>query len=115
MVATRALLETTSSFRSFDKWRNALVGDERAVAGSSFQCRRLVSTMALNEKRVTQRILKQGAVFRLSADGLDRTYQVEVGTVLWSLPKPQEFLPSYGKTVGWLEQLGHRDHGSWSG
>ena len=43
--------------------------------------------MALHENLVTQQILKEGVVFRLSADGLDRTYQVELGTVLWSLPK----------------------------
>ena len=47
----------------------------------------------------------------MSADGLDRTYQVEVGTVLWTLPKALEFLPSYGKTAGWLEQLGPK--GPW--
>ena len=67
--------------------------------------------MALHEKLVTQKILKEGVVFRLSADGLDRTYQVEVGTVLWTLPKALEFLPSYGKTAGWLEQLGPK--GPW--
>ena len=87
VVATRALLETTSSCRSFDVWRNALLGAERAALGSSFQCRRLVSTMAFHEKRVTQRIFKEGAVFRLSADGLDRTYEVKLGTVVWSRPK----------------------------
>ena len=68
MVATRALLETTSSFRSFTVWRNALIGDERAAAESAFQCRKMVSTMALHEKLVTQKIIKEGAVFRLSAD-----------------------------------------------
>ena len=45
-------------------------------------------------------------MFRLCAGGQDRTYQVEVGTVLWRLPKALEFLPSYGKPAGWLEQLG---------
>ena len=111
VIATRALLETSSSFRSFDVWRNALLGDERAAVGSPFQCRQLVSTMAQYEKLVTQRILKAGVVFRLSADGLDRTYQVELGTVLWSLPKALDFLPSYGKHAGWLEQLG--PNGPW--
>ena len=47
----------------------------------------------------------------MSADGLDRTYQVELGTVLWSLPKALDFLPDYGKTAGWLEQLGPK--GPW--
>ena len=111
VVATRALLETCSSFKSFDVWRDALLGDERAAVESSFQCRQLVSTMALHEKLVTQKLLKEGVVFRLSADGLDRTYQVEIGTVLWSLPKALDFLPSYGKNAGWLEQLGPK--GPW--
>ena len=57
VVATRALLEMSSSFRSFDVWRDAFLGDERAAVGSSFQCSRLVSTMALHEKLVTQKIL----------------------------------------------------------
>ena len=90
-------------------------GTSAQLWGLLFKCRRLVSTMAQLEKLVTQKILKEGVVFRLSADGLGRTYQVELGTVLWSLPKALDFLPSYGKTAGWLEQLGHRDHGSWSG
>ena len=47
----------------------------------------------------------------MSADGLDRTYQVEIGTVLWCLPKALDFLPSYGKHAGWLEQLGPK--GPW--
>ena len=74
-------------------------------------CRQMVSTMALHKKLVTQKIMKEGVVFRLSADGLDRTYQVELGTVLWSLPKALDFLPSYGKNAGWLEQLGPK--GPW--
>ena len=48
---------------------------------------------------------------RLAADGLDRTYQVEIGTVLWSIPKALDFLPAYGLKAGWLEQLGPR--GPW--
>ena len=112
VVATRALLETSSSFRSFDLWRDGLLGDQdRLAVGSSWQCRRLVLSMALREKLLTQKILKEGVVFRLSADGLDRTYQVEIGTVLWSLPKALEFLPSYARNAGWLEQLGPK--GPW--
>ena len=87
------------------------LGDERTAVGSSKQCRQMVSTMALHEKLVTQKILKEGAVFRLEADGKDRTYQVEIGTVLWSLPKALGFLPSYAKKAGWLEQLGPK--GPW--
>ena len=113
MVATRARLETTSSFRSFTVWRNALIGDERAAAESAFQCRKMVSTMALHEKLVTQKIIKEGAVFRLSADGLDRTCQVEIGTVLWSLPK--SFCSATVKMqVGW-NSWAQKGPGSWNG
>ena len=112
VVATRALLETSSSFRSFDVWREALLGDqERASVGSSSQCRRVVMSLALHERLVTQKILKEGAVFRLSADGLDRTYQVEIGTVLWTLPKALDFMLRYAGNAGWLEQLG--PNGPW--
>ena len=71
----------------------------------------MVSTLAHLEKLVTHKILKEGVAFRLSADGLDRTYQVELGTVLWFLPKSLDFLPSYGTNAGWLEQLGPK--GPW--
>ena len=50
-------------------------------------------------------------MFRLMADGLDRTYQVETGTVLWSLPSHLKHLPEHGVQVGWLEVLGPR--GPW--
>ena len=107
IVAARALLETSSSFRSFDVWRDGLLGhQDRLAVGSPWQCRRLVFSMALHEKLLTQKILKEGVVFRLSADGLERTYQVEIGTVLWSLPKALEFLPRFATNAGWLEQLG---------
>ena len=107
VVATRALLETSTSFHSFDVWRDGLLGDQdRLAVGSPWQCRRLVLSMALHEKLVTHKILKEGVAFRLSADGLDRTYQVEIGTVLWSLPKVLDFLPRSAGNAGWLEQLG---------
>ena len=92
-------------------WRDALLGGDRGALESHQQCRRVVAAMARYEKIVTHRILKHGAVFRLAADGLDRTYQVEIGTVLWSIPKALDFLPSYGLRAGWLEQLGPR--GPW--
>ena len=106
VVVARALIETSSSFRSFDVWRDALLGDDRGALESHKQCRKVVATMAQNEKIVTHRILKEGAVYRLAADGLDRTYQVEIGTVLWSIPKALEFLKDYGLKAGWMEQLG---------
>ena len=63
VVATRALLETSSSFNSFDVWRDGLLGEQdRLAVGSSWQCRRLVLSMALHEKLLTQKILKEGVV-----------------------------------------------------
>eukprot|EP00959_Pyramimonas_sp_CCMP1952_P423619 8873836-Pyramimonas_sp.AAC.1 len=67
--------------------------------------------MDQHEKIITQRILEPGAVFRVAADGLDRAYPVEIGTVLWSIPKALGFLLSYALKAGWLEQLGPR--GPW--
>ena len=67
--------------------------------------------MAQYEKEVSHRILREGAVFRLAADGLGRTYQVEIGTILWSLPASLKHLPTHGEQGGWLEVLGPR--GPW--
>ena len=108
VVATRALLETSGSFRSFEHWRDALGGADRQALESQWHCRRLVSTMAQYEKEVTHRILREGAVFRLAADGLERTYQVEIGTILWSLLASLQHLPAHGEQDGCLEVLGPR-------
>ena len=67
--------------------------------------------MAHYEKEVAHRLLSEGAVFRLQADGLDRTYQVEIGTILWSLPASLKHLPAHGEQAGWLEVVGPR--GPW--
>ena len=55
--------------------------------------------------------MREGAVFRLQADGLDRTYQIEIGTVLWALPAFLKHLLLHGEQGGWLEVLGPR--GPW--
>ena len=111
VVAARALLETSGSFHSFDVWLHALGGEERQALESPWHCKRLVSTMAHYEKELTHRMLIEGAVFRLQADGLERTYQVEIGTLLWSLPSFLKHLPTHGEQAGWLEVLGPR--GPW--
>ena len=111
VVATRALLETAGSFNSLDVWLTALNGDDKKACESSGHCKRLTSTMAKHEREVTYRVLKEGAVFRLQADGLERTYQVEIGTVLWSLLVFLKDLPAHGEQAGWLEALGPR--GPW--
>ena len=100
MVAARALLETSGSFKSLDGWLAALAGEERHTLESKWHCTRLVSTMAEFEKAVTNRVLREGSVFRLQADGLDRHYQVEIGAVLRSLPACLKHLPSHGEAAG---------------
>jgi hypothetical protein len=107
----RALLETSGSFESFDVFVAALAGEDRQALQSKWHCKRFLSTMAQYEKELTDRVLKEGAVFRLEADGLDRTYQVEISIVLWSLPALLRHLPSHGEKAGWLHQLGPR--GPW--
>ncbi len=67
--------------------------------------------MAQYEKDLTHRLLRDGAVFRLQADGLERTYQVEIGTVIWSLSSDLEHVLTHGERAGWLEVLGPR--GPW--
>jgi hypothetical protein len=108
VAAARALLETAGSFHSFDVLRDALGGDERKAMESSWHCKRLVSMMAQYEKDLTHRLLRDGAVFRLQADGLDRTYQVEIGTVIWSLSSDLEHVLTHGERARWLEVLGPR-------
>ena len=66
---------------------------------SHWRAKQLVTTMAQYEKHLTY-IAKAGSIFRLQADGLDRTYQVEIGTVLWRLPFRLEHWSSYGKQAG---------------
>ena len=63
--------------------------------------------MAQYEKDLAHRLLRDGAAFRLQADGLERTYQVEIGTVIWSLSSDLK----HGEQDGWVEVLGPR--GPW--
>ena len=111
VVAARALLETSGSFHSLDVWLGALGSEERQAFASAWHCKRLVTTMAHYERMQTHRLLREGAVFRLEADGLERTYQVEIGTVLWSLPACLQHLPNHGQQEGLLQELGPR--GPW--
>ena len=111
VIAARALLETSGSFHSYDVLRDALGGEDRKALESHWHCKRLVSTMAQYEKDLTHRLLRDGAVFRLQADGLGRTYQVEIGTVIWSLSSDLEHVLAHGEQAGWLEVLGPR--GPW--
>ena len=113
VIATRALLEVKGSFRSLDVWYNALPSDQYEALGGSrgTGSRELVNTMAQHERNVTHSLLKEGAVFRLQADGLDRIYQVEIGTVLWKLPASLQLTPLIREQATWLETLG--PNGPW--
>ena len=77
----RTLLETRGSFRSFEAWTE--------VAGckeSRRTCVRAVGAMAAVERTLTHEFIPAESVFRILADGLERTYQVELGTVVWDFP-----------------------------
>jgi hypothetical protein len=111
VLAARALLETSGSFRSLDVWINALGSEDRPALESHWRCKRWVTTMAFYEKELTRRVLREGAVFRLQADGLERTYQIEIGTVIWSWLAGLKPLQAHGEKQGWLEVLGPR--GPW--
>ena len=63
------------------------------------------------QRLVIFNVLKEGAAFRLQADGLERTYQVEIGTVLWPLLANFQHLTTHGELAGWLQVLGPR--GPW--
>ena len=67
--------------------------------------------MAQHEREVTHFLLKEGALFRLQADGLDRIYQVEIGTVLWSWPASLQLPSMLRNQANWLEELGPK--GPW--
>ena len=110
IVAARVLLETAGSFNSVDKWFNSVLGEDRQALESTWHCQRLVSTMALQERSLTQLLLREGAVFRLEADGLERAYQVEIGAALWPLLACLLHLLNHGQPEGWLQELGPRGH-----
>ena len=111
-MAARTLLENHGSFHSYTAWRNALVHEaDRQALNSEWHIRQLARAMARYERVVTYNLLKEGAVFRLQADGLERTYQVEIGTVLWALPACLQHLPAHGEPSGWAQALGPR--GPW--
>ena len=112
-LLTRVLLETRGSFRNFEQWAAAAtVSDEVASSiASRWQCARRLETMAKYERLVTQSFLKAGSVHRLQADGLGRTYQVEIGTVVWRFPVALRYYQQQEQHFRWLTPLG--DRGPW--
>ena len=89
LVLLRTLLETRGSFRDLDTWSRVDGKDGRLGRNA---CPRLLGTWAACEREVTRDVLQLGSVFRLAADGLGRTYQVELGAVLWTLPARLQWL-----------------------
>ena len=110
---SRVLLETKGTFRNFEQWSAAAVTGDSAAASvaSRWQCTRRLKTIAEYERLVTQSFLKAGTAHRLQADGLDRTYQVEIGTVLWRFPASLRYFQDHCGRFPWLTSLG--DKGPW--
>ena len=108
----RALLETRGSFRDFEAWAAAAAAGGTAVQmGNREIGAEHVNTVAAYERLVTQRFLREGALFRLLADGLGRVYQVEIGTVIWKFPSSLRVFQQNVAALPWLEQLG--PNGPW--
>ena len=110
---SRVLLETKGTFRNFEQWSAAAVTGDSAAASvaSRWQCTRRLKTIAEYERLVTQIFLKAGTAHRLQADGLGRTYQVEIGTVLWRFPASLRYFQDNCGRFSWLTSLG--DKGPW--
>ena len=102
VICTRVLLETSGSFRSFEAWAAAVAPE---MQGTRERCTRLVGTMAEFERRRTYKLVNAGSVFRLMADGTDRFYQIELGAVIWTLPRDLT-LEMPVDQLAWLHQLG---------
>ena len=110
VVGARALLQTACSFNSYGVLVEAMAEEERHALETPWHCKRLVETMAHYEKDLAACVLREGSVFRLSADGLEMTYHVEIGTVRsWHSCQLTARRPD-----GW-RSWALTDHGSWSG
>ena len=77
---------------------------------------KLVAAWAAFEKGLTREVIQHGTAFRLAADGLQRTFQVELGAILWGLPPKLRWLLELRPGMDdvshpSVEQLG--DHGPW--
>ena len=84
VLYVRVLLETRGQFHDFEAWAGAI----RAAAGGASvgmgrrACKSLLGSMGEHERLVTHRLLSAGTGFRLQADSLGRTWQVEIGRVI---------------------------------
>ncbi len=61
------------------------------------------------DRMISYSLLTLGSVFRLMADGAVRICQVEIGAVLWELPRAVTALTASVEQIGWLEELGPSD------
>ena len=103
----RTLLETRGSFRDFESWTAAASsGNSGIQVGSRRIASEHTATLAKYEQLATQRFLREGAIFRLQADGLKRVYQVEIGTLLWKIPTSLRVYKENVSSFRWIEELG---------
>ena len=124
-VLPRVLVETRGSFRDFGAWAtnvSAVAVVANASAGSAVPTARTrtlnradakasVATMASVERDVTHAFLAAATAFALAADGLGRTYQVNITMVIWKFPTHLQYLLQPGLPLPWLQTLGPR--GPW--
>ena len=125
IVFLRVLVETRGSFRDFEAWVGASAALASVAAAStahaeSFRharvmnrsfAKRGVETLAAVERALTHELAMASGAFRLQADGQGRTYQVELGMLLWRLPRWGSWLFQNQMACPWLIQLG--DRGPW--
>ena len=108
-------LQPASSWRSpvpSTAWMrgSASLRGDRAALKPPMACP-TIDKVDCQPREVAHQLLHAGAVFRLLADGLERTYQVEIGTVVWKLPPCLKRLSHFAIKQGWMQGLG--DKGLW--
>ena len=112
----RAMTEVRGAFRDYEVWTKAAFAGRAEAKESVLMDRKEVKkgldTMAAVERDVTYHLLQTANTCSLQADGLERIYQVEMGMVVWKIPKVCPWLHQLGTHAPpWLEQLGER--GPW--
>ena len=110
----RVMVETRGSFRDFELWAAAAKPCGLASSPpppSRARCKTVLQSMATFERQLTHQLMQAATSFRLQADGQGRIYQVEMGMVIWKLPRPFSWLLQPGQESPWLVQLGGR--GPW--
>ena len=106
VMLLRVMVETRGSFRDFESWASAALSSMNRD-----QCKKGLVAMATLERTLTYEFLTRASACRLQADGQGRTYQVELGMVLWQFPPLGSWLLQPKMDRPWLLQLG--DRGPW--